>query len=259
MAYESIISELWNKYQYWTDSQKSQLYGNNPPPNRKYGDVWKHAWENREEGVYILSPGRASFETADGRHSTLIKDYHPQAWNIFRGVYLKAFESKLFRVEIPIENQLVEMSDGNVWSFTASQFPDSDIGVDCYTHYSKSFSQENAEEILDSVANYSKTFYQVTQEFGTEMSRRIFCSEFRWKNDSGFYWRRPDEETYNEPHNFCVRHGLALLKLTIDLGRTNLAASKTIASLTETTDQTANVLLLDTQSILNSAKEKWKV
>jgi hypothetical protein len=252
MAYESIVSELWNKYQYWNDSQKLQLYGNNPPPNQKYGNVWKHAWETRDEGVYIISPDRVSLETNDGRHYTLVKKYHPQAWNIFRAVYLNAFESKQFRFEIPVENELIEMSDGNVWSFTVSQFPDSDVGVDCYTHYSNSFTQENLEDILDSVAVYSKTFYQVTQQFGSDMSRRIYCPEFRWKNDTGFYWRRPDEETYDETYSFSIRHGLASLKVTLSSGKPNSIIKKS-----ETTDQASNTL--DVQSVTASAKEKWKL
>lgn len=256
MAYESIISDLWNKYQYWNDSQKSQLYGNNPPPNQKYaGSVWKHAWESRDEGVYIISPGRASFETTDGRHFTLIKDYHPQAWNIFRSVYLEAFESKLFRFEIPIENELIEMSDGNVWSFTASQFPNSDAGIDPNEHYFQNIVSADIEELIDAIAVYSKTFYKVTQQFGTEMTRRVYCSEFRWKNDEGFYWRRPDEETYNEAYNFSLRHGLALAKLTLLFGKVDLAMAKSSNMMSIASD----TALANNQSVLSLAKERWKI
>lgn len=254
MLYEQELLHLIEKLDYWTKERiQNFFYAGFAPTNQKYGTDWSQVWEETDLGS-ILIHNRFKRQYREiilyGKDSKLYKlneYYGEHDWDIWRELYLKAFETQEFRLEVPIYHQLIPVNGVN-WSFTVSMPPTGELGTNVYDTW---MDTPNVNEFLNQLvldigilANHLKP---IVEKYNVGMSARTFCPIISWTNSGGQYFMEPGD--YTMSHTEAVRHGIAMAKI---------AHNKKLGIFTGLFTQNILAGEANVDNVIDLIKERWK-
>lgn len=253
MKYEQELALLIEKVTYWTPERITHLfYSGTTPPNQKYGTDWQQVWEETELGFYIIQKKfhRSSIEAVlygnDGLIYRLNNTYGEKDWDVWREIYLASFETQDFRIEVPINYQIIPVGADN-WAFSVSCPPGGDLGLNVLEEYLE-IEDTNLffSELIEDVAVFASHMKKITEKYGVGTSWLVYCGGWRYKNSSGKYFLFSGN--LNTPYEEAAKRGIAIMKV-IHIGQFNILHSifKKQDPLTDS----------EWNSIINNAKERW--
>lgn len=264
MNKEEILTVLTNKWQEWTDEKLEEFYGNRPPPNKEMAK-WRWGWETTSDGIFLLYKNcrinqKIIFERNDGMIYTLRPKINENYWNVIRQIYV---DSKLnnnynINVEIPISCEAIDMYVDNrvqTWEYMITSAPNDTVGRSGHSDFLDPTNLQNENflfELIDEIAHYAKLFLDATTKYDVGMPESVFCSENRWVNNSGVYWRHATGNLgsdFDTSYNRAKAFGISVLKLLYIPNYNGSRKAIGLPPLSET----------QVTDIINGAKEKWKI
>jgi hypothetical protein len=253
MQYEQELSLLLEKLEYWTPERITHnFYSGITPPNTKYGNDWLQVWEDTDLGTliitgdYYLNSKKITLHAKDGLIYRLNESYGEQDWNVWRDLYLTSFETKEFRMEVPIYYQLIPVGVFS-WAFSVSLPPGGDLGIDILEEYlTIGNSKELFRRLVSDIDVFARNLKVITDKYSVGTSPHLYCGALRWLNNDGHYFMFPGNLTMT--YEKAVTHGIAMMKI-VQIGKLNVLHNIFYKD-TNITDSEWNELLDET-------KQRW--